>query len=159
MLLQLSIRLVTFGTPASLRMLETMLLKINSRNSNPKLIDLISGATHNEALVVEEVLGFTARKVVSNSPKCNQIFSMDGTRSGIQIIKGTTNILCARCVTISLIRAVGRFIRFGMFRRNWRMCWWDRNNFCEPLVFRAVFSLQNKILLSRAHTLIIRTCV
>ncbi|MEK9131582.1 MAG: hypothetical protein AAB447_01585 [Patescibacteria group bacterium] len=84
-LLQLSIQgLVTFGTPASLRMLETMLLKINSRNSNPKLIDLIirSAALYNEALVVEEVLGFTARKVVSNCPKCNQIFSMDGTRSG-----------------------------------------------------------------------------
>lgn len=82
-LLQLSMQgLITFGTPASLRMLEAMLLELNTRNSNPKLIDLVirSAALYNEALVVEEVLGFTARKVVSNCPKCNQIFSMDGTR-------------------------------------------------------------------------------
>lgn len=88
-LLQLSIQgLITFGTPKSLWMLEEMLLVLNSQNNNPRLVDLIiqSAELYNQALIVEAEnmfgFGFLAWRVVSNCPKCNQIFAIDGTQSG-----------------------------------------------------------------------------
>ena len=82
-LLQLSIQgLITFGGEKSARMLEDMLLELNSRNRSLRLIEDIvrSAALYNRALLVEEVMGFQARAVVANCPKCNQIFSVSGTR-------------------------------------------------------------------------------
>lgn len=82
-LLQLSIQgLIVFGTPRSLAMLEKMLLEVNGNNFYPQLFGEVarSAELYNRALVVEECFNFRALKVVSNCPKCNQIFSMDGTR-------------------------------------------------------------------------------
>ncbi|MEN9614411.1 MAG: hypothetical protein RLZZ347_718 [Candidatus Parcubacteria bacterium] len=82
-LLQLSIQgLVTFGTPRSLTMLTEILIELNAKRDYPRLPDDIarSAELYNRALMVEEVFGFTALQLVSNCPRCNQIFAMAGTR-------------------------------------------------------------------------------